>query len=378
MTPNARWSDTVWRLGLIGRNAVTLSNVLLARYLHLRPRYVPTVLAFITFRCNLRCRTCGVCDLQAEQGKAPELNLDEWKAVIRSAAKLRAAILVISGGEPMLRQDMLFDMIRCASEARLTTHLCTNGVLLNPENVARLAEARVDTVSVSIESPDKALHESIRGPNTFDRALNGIRLLCEAKPSIRVGINHVVTAENFRCMADMVPFAESLGVHQLKFAPIHTNLLHKRKELDRFGTLLFRKEDLPEFEREVDRLMRAVTRSRLLTTSPMFLSRMSELYTDPRRFRCFAGYAVCAIDPLGYVSPCSDMDGVRSVRQAPLEEIWRSRAFAESRANVHRCNAPCWDTVNAELSIRLRPKSLLADFARTWKDIGFYFGKQKP
>jgi len=76
------------------------------------------------------------------------------------------------------------------------------------------------------------------------------------------------------------------------------------------------------------------------------------------------------------VAPCSDMKGVASVRDMPLEQIWRGRGLQEARRAVCHCDSPCWDTANAELSIRLRPVSLVRDFLQTWKDMGFYFGRR--
>jgi MoaA/NifB/PqqE/SkfB family radical SAM enzyme len=330
---------------------------------------------FITYRCNLRCKTCGVCHLEEEVKSSPELSLDEWKNVIRSAARLKTIIIVISGGEPLLRPDVLLGMVHYAREFGITVHVCTNGILIDRDYAIRLGKSGVHTVSVSLEAPEAVLHESIRGPGTFEPAVNGIRLLREFAPSVRVGINHVITTENFRAMAAMVPFAESLGVHQIKFAPIHTNLLHKRKSLTNYGALVFEKKDLEELNLELDRLRNAIGQSNLLTTSPLFLEKIARLYSEPPRFRCFAGYACGAVDPVGMVAPCSDLSGVACVRETPLHELWHSPDFACARKHVRHCNSPCWDTANAELSIRLRPVSLVRDFLQTWRDMGFYFGR---
>ncbi len=369
-------ASALWRLRVMAKNALTVTDVLVSRRLHTRPHFAPVLLLFITYRCNLRCRTCGVCLLEQEIVSVPELTLDEWKAVIDSAVKLRTVFVVISGGEPLLRPDVLIDLTKYASGRGIAVHICTNGVLIDRDYAARLGQSGAHTISISLEAPEPELHDRIRGRGNFERALNGIRLLREFAPNVNVGINHVITTENFRCMAEMVPFAESLGVRQLKFAPIHTNLLHKRKSLLQWGSLLFEHKDLEALAVELDRLRAAIARSRLLTTSPLFLARITDLYREPPRFRCLAGYATAAVDPVGMVAPCSDMKGVASVRDMPLEQIWRGRGLQEARRAVCHCDSPCWDTANAELSIRLRPVSLVRDFLQTWKDMGFYFGRR--
>jgi len=369
-----RWHDTLWRAQLIAQNGWRIANVLASRRLHRAPDCCPVLLMFITNRCNLRCKMCGVCELNAPSPDSPELTTEEWKTAIRSGGKLRTTLLLLSGGEPLLRPD-LFEIIRYARDHGMAVHMCTNGTLLNRENAAQLGETGVNTVSVSVESPVREIHESLRGPGTFDRAVEGVRLLRELAPETHVGINYLITTANFRNMAAMIPFAESLGVHQLKFAPIHTNLLHKRKRIEDYGGLLFGEEDLDELGREVKVLMKAAAQSKLLTTSPMFLSNIATFYSRPPKFQCYAGYVACAVDPFGMVSPCVDMEGTVSVREKPLEAIWRSKEFHALRKQVHHCNSSCWDTTNAELSIRLRLSSLIRDFALTWRDIVFYYGE---
>lgn len=331
---------------------------------------------FITDRCNLRCQMCGVCEHDAPVAGAPELTTEEWKAVIRSAMKLKTTLVSITGGEPLLRPDV-FDIIRYARDQGLAVHVCSNGVLLDREKAIKLGESGVNTVSISIESPVREIHEKLRGQNTFEPAVESVRLLRQLAPSVQVGINYLITTANFRNMAAMIPFAESLGAHQLKYAPIHTNLLHRRKRIEQYGSLLFGEEDLEELDREVDELVRASAHSKLLTTSTMFLSGIAGLYSEPHRFRCYAGYAACAINPIGIVAPCCDMDGSLSVRDMPLEEIWRSKEFQALRRRVDRCSSSCWDTTNTELSLRLRPTALIRELAQTWRDIGFYYGKDE-
>ncbi len=360
------------RAWLMARNGYRVANVIANRYLGRPPRYAPILLMFLTDRCNLHCKMCGFCEHEHSTPSKPELTTEEWKAVVRSAVKLGTTMISMSGGEPFLRPDV-FEIIRYIRDQHIAVHLCSNGVLLNREKILRLRDSGLNTISISLESPDRDIHEQLRGRRSFDPAIESIRLIRELAPSIRVGINYLITTVNFRNMGAMIPFAESLGVDQVKFAPIHTNLLHKRKRIEHYGNLIFGSEELEDLESEIRALMREAEHSKLETTSPMFFSGIANLYSKPMRFRCYAGYAACAIDPSGLVAPCCDMDGAVSVRDKPLEEIWRSKEFQELRGRVHRCNSSCWDTTNAELSLRLKPTSLIRDLAQTWRDIGFYF-----
>ena len=366
-----------WRIRLIARNALVMSDVLIARHLDRAPHYAPILLFFMTYRCNLRCRMCGVCEQEQPREAVSELSLDECRDVIRAAARLKTSLMLISGGEALLRQDVVFETIRIAREHGIATHLCTNGLLLTPGVVAQLRASGVETISVSVESPERDIHDSLRGTGAHDAAVNGIRLLRTAAPEIRVGINCTITAKNFRNLEAMVPFAESLNVHQLKFAPVHTNLLHRKKDYDGFDDVFFSEDQIAQLEAEIAQLGRAVRHTDLITTSPWYLSKITSLAREAPRFRCYAGFAACTVNPDGTVTPCSDMDGSLSVRKMPLDEIWRSREYHAMRRRVACCSCHCWDALYAEISLRFDLRSLVRDVRRTWKELAFYFGNSR-
>lgn len=364
------------RLHLITQNVPRLADVWLNCHLGRPPKYLPILLAFITDRCNLQCSMCGVWERYESDSGVEELSTKEWKAVIRSAVKLRTVLLSITGGEPLLRPD-LFEIIRYARQRGIAVHLCSNGTMLNHQNVNQLRESGVNTVSISVESTVPEIHDSLRGVGTFEKAIRGIRLLRENAPSIKISINFVITPENFRNMSEMIPFAEMLGVHQVKFAPLHTNLQHKKKHWEDFPYLIFKEKDLDDLEDEVRRLIHRAKKSKLYTTSMRFLDGVTSLYRSPHKFRCYAGYATCIINSVGMIAPCCDTEGIISVRDKPLEEIWRKDLeFHKRRQVVRNCNRACWDTTNTEISLHLMPSYLLMELIQIWRDLKFYFGNK--
>ncbi|NLV46478.1 MAG: radical SAM protein [Candidatus Hydrogenedentes bacterium] len=361
-------------LSLMAANVWRVSNVMVNRYLGRPPRYLPVILLFVTDRCNLRCRMCGVCEREGTQDTSGELTTDQYKAVITSAAtRLGTSLASISGGEPLLRAD-IFEIIRFAVDAGISTHICTNGLLLNRERAERLRDAGIAAVSVSVDSPDASIHEYLRGSGTFQGAVDAIQLLRDTAPDIQVGINYLITRLNYRNMTDMVAYAERLGVQQIKFAPVHANLLHRLKAKSELDELYFAPEDLADLQREIDRLKERCRTTWLSTTSATFHDGIVSFYAQPRKFKCYAGYMVCAIGPAGQVAPCCDMDSPFSVQDRPLDVIWRDPAFHELRRRVDRCDVPCWDTTNTELSLRLQPRTLLRNLAANWRDLRFYSG----
>ncbi len=368
--------STARQLALFLGNGLRVANVMWNRFLGRPPRYMPILLMFVTKHCNLRCKMCGVCEYDPTCDEQPELTTDEWKGVLRSACNLGCSLVSMTGGEPLLRPD-IFELVGFARELGMAVHLCSNGMLLDRENVIRLRDAGVNALSISIESPEPEPHNSLRGPHSFELAVQGVRLVRELAPDVQVGVSCVIMRLNYKNIAAMIPFAEKIGAHQIKFAPIHTNLLHRRKRLEHFSDLIFAQEDLDALDKEIAALIEASRHCHILTTSAMFFAGMADLYRKPLQFRCYAGYAACAVNPAGVVTPCCDMDGTLSVREQPLEVIWHSPEMARMRETVRHCSRACWDTTNTELSLRMRPTSVVRDLVKTWRDVGFYFTGKK-
>ncbi len=364
------------KLAFLAKLAYRMARIWLSRKLNWRPPYLPILLLFLTNRCNLKCQMCGYCEQNTSENGKDELSTEQWKAVLDSGHELGAFLVSMTGGEALLRPD-IFEILSHAKSLGMSVHLCSNGTLINEEIARKLDKCGVDSVSVSIESHDKDRHEELRGNNSYKAAVTGIELLLKHTPKAKIGINYCITAKNFRDLSAMVTFAEELGVHQLKFAPIHTNLQHRHRPLEGQDELVFSKDLLGELEVEIKKLKEAVERSKLDTTSTMFLDGIPSLYSDKRNFFCFAGYVSCAVNPKGMVTPCCDMDSSLSVKDKTLEDIWFSEEFEQMRERVCSCSSPCWDTTNAELSLRLKMSSLWRHFGQTWKDIGFYISGGK-
>lgn len=349
---------------------VKISNILWTRWRGTVPSYLPILIAFVTYRCNLRCTMCGLCELR-EHSNPDELTTEEWKAVIKSARKLGTFIISISGGEPLLRKD-LEEIIRFAEENRISTHLCTNGTLIDIDRAKTLRESGIKTISISLDSAIEEVHDAIRGKGQFKKTIDGISNIRKVAPEIRISINTVITKSNYRGISKLVPLAKELGISQVKFAPVHSNLLHRYKNENIWENLFFNKEDLQELEEELKKARNLCRREGILTTSDLFYSGITKSFIQQNIFTCYAGFLDCIVTPDGKVGACCDIESALSVREQPLDEIWRSTNFHISRQKVCQCKKYCWDTTNTEFSLRLNPKSMILGFPMMLKEFLFY------
>lgn len=164
----------------------------------------------VTQRCNLRCVHC-YCRLDAgdQSARAAEISLGEICRIVDQAAEMGTFSLTLTGGEPLLRPDLLDIYDHVKSRGILPT-LFTNGTLITPEIADHLAEYPPFFVEVSVYGRTKDVYESITGvPGSYERCIQGIRYLVDR--GIRVYLKAPAMIQNRHELESLAHFAESLG-----------------------------------------------------------------------------------------------------------------------------------------------------------------------
>jgi SynChlorMet cassette radical SAM/SPASM protein ScmE len=130
----------------------------------------------ITGRCNLHCKYCFYAD---EMTALQDLPASRWLAFFAELGELSVQRVTLTGGEVFLRPD-IFDLIDGVIANRMRYSLLSNGTLITEELLARFEigkrRLRLDSIQVSIDGSRAEVHDRSR-PNSFDRALRGLRLL---------------------------------------------------------------------------------------------------------------------------------------------------------------------------------------------------------
>ena len=131
----------------------------------------------LTKRCNLRCVHCRAEAL--DRGFEGEMTTDEARRVLDDIASFSSPIVVLTGGEPLMRAD-IFDIARYAKEKKLRTALATNGTLIDAAIAGMIKDAGIQRVSISLDGKNESSHDGFRGvAGSFRSAMNGARLLRE-------------------------------------------------------------------------------------------------------------------------------------------------------------------------------------------------------
>jgi GTP 3',8-cyclase len=185
----------------------------------------------ITDRCNERCLYCMPHELQEWLPRSEILNFDEITRLVRIASDLGVTKIRLTGGEPLVRQNVLHLFRQLSELAKITEiGISTNGSLLakrleHGETVARaLVKYRVRTVNISLDTLDRQMYQSITGRDFLPQTLEGIAAAKEAGFE-RVKLNAVLMrGRNEDALPDLVRFArkEDLLLRFIELMPVTT------------------------------------------------------------------------------------------------------------------------------------------------------------
>lgn len=166
----------------------------------------------VTTRCNQSCAHCGVRGAFPEGDMAPEV----FREVVKQSVALGASRIILTGGEPLIRNDFL-DLLRSV-EGIIPLKVLTNGTLLDAAKARELARLQV-AVQVSLDGGSREVHDSIRGEGAFDSALRGVRLLRDCGVS-DLSVNFTIQQGNARDVSNLLRLAECEGVGKLSLIPL--------------------------------------------------------------------------------------------------------------------------------------------------------------
>ncbi len=153
----------------------------------------PIVVYNCVKRCNLRCVHCYA---HADAEEDPDiLSTSEAKDMISSTAEFGCPVMLFSGGEPLLRED-LFELMHYASDMGMRTTLSTNGTLIDKEMARDLKGCGLGYVGISLDGTEETHEKFRRVKGCFQRALDGIEN-CKAE-GIRTGLRVTLTRHNYK------------------------------------------------------------------------------------------------------------------------------------------------------------------------------------
>jgi len=278
----------------------------------------------LTERCNLACDHCYLDAKVLKEGAVDELETQDLKRILSEIAEVGPeAMVVLTGGEPMLRRD-LPELARHASGLGLMVVVGTNGMLLRPDRIKELQAAGVSGIGISVDSLIPEVHDDFRGKKgAWAKTMQGIDACKDAGMPFQIHFS--ATDETADEIDDMVAFARAAGAMVLNvFFMVCTGRGEKYSGIS---------------PTKYDRVLRHVaaaakTEKRLMVRAkcaPHFKRIAIEMDPDwPITAAhgydaggCIAGTRYARVTPNGDVTPCPFMENsAGSLKEKSFAAIW--------------------------------------------------------
>ncbi|HNC80631.1 MAG TPA: heme d1 biosynthesis radical SAM protein NirJ, partial [Rhodocyclaceae bacterium] len=176
----------------------------------------PVVIWNLIRRCNLTCKHCY--SISADTDFAGELTTDEVFRTMDDLKAFRVPVLILSGGEPLLRPD-IFDIAARAKGMGFYVGLSSNGTLIDAASIDRIAAADFDYVGISLDGIRDTHDRFRRLDGAFERSLAGLRLCRDL--GVKVGVRFTLTADNAHDLPAVLQLVEDEGIDRFYFSHLN-------------------------------------------------------------------------------------------------------------------------------------------------------------
>jgi len=303
----------------------------------------------VTRTCNLSCIHCRAA--AQDRPYENELSTEECFRVMDRIAETAKPILILTGGEPLMRKD-IFELASYGNDKGFRMTMAPNGTLVTAENARKMVESGIQRISVSLDGATAESHDAFRRmPGAFDGALRGIRHAREA--GLEFQINTTITRGNLEEVPRLLDLAVSLGAvahHIFLLVPTGRgkNLAEQAisaRDYEKTLHWFYEQRDQTPLQLKATcaphyyRILRQ--RAKMDGKTVTFQSHGLDAVTRG----CLGGIGFCFISHVGQVQPCGYLElDCGNVREKPFGEIWEGspvfrnlRDFGKYEGKCGRC-----------------------------------------
>ncbi len=326
----------------------------------------------ITRRCNLRCVHCRSSS-EAEMKGHPDFTTEEAYRVLDDISSYAKPVIVLSGGEPLLRSDV-FDIAKRGTELGLRMCLATNGMLVTDEVCGNIKDSGIRIVSLSLDGSTEAVHDNFRSvKGAFSGITNAASLF--KKHGIEFIINSSFTKRNQEEIPAVYKLAKELGAtawYMFMIVPTGRgeeimNELISKEEYEEILDWHYRME-----KDEKDMLVRPtcaphyyrVVLQKSKDEKSKFERRTLKFSTGGAK-GCLAGQLICLLDVDGNILPCSYFPKpAGNIREKSFRDIWENSGLFRDLRDFKRYKGKCGscEYINVCGGCRARAYSVNGDY----------------
>ena len=323
-------------------------------YENIESKRIPERLRYLLFKttnyCNSDCEYCSHAINRIPKEQKFNIPHEVIMRTIEEAAEMGVDAISISGGEPLIRNDMV-EIIAKTVECGIVPVLLTNGLLLN-EKWDYLGQAGLRYIIISIDSIDKDIYEKQRGAD-FNRAVAGIEAALKMREKYRnveIHVSTVLTKDN---QEDFLKLLEYMNARQIK---VQISPYHKREDDSEDYSIV----DCEKIKNLPEKLIQLKKEGHLIANSIGFLKHLPDFFCSnkvmPDSFECKVGYTSLAIDAYMNVKPCWSFmyEPIGNLQNNSLYEIWNSEKMQNYRKKMIRSECEgCWYLCTSEVCMMI-------------------------
>lgn len=314
-----------------------------------KPLYVQFA---VSKRCDLKCRMCQAVESRKDER---ELSLPEIERLADILSELDIGVLVLTGGEPLLRKD-LPEIVEAFTKRKISVRLQTNATLATDRRVEALVDAGLREVTISLDTLDPAKQDNINNSEgSWQRIIRGMSIFSKHLPlkGNMSGINIVVSKLNIKEVPKVIRFTTAIGFYA-SLIPVHvsngngsTKDFIVRADSPDFAFDTKDHDLIDETYARVRQMKRdgflVYNSNRFLRESPEFLKR-KKIY-----WKCDSPVLYFSISPEGRFLPCVDIKTNKSMLADSFMEKYRSAEFIDEIKGIVKkcpgCMYACWPEI---------------------------------
>lgn len=293
----------------------------------------PVVVWNCTRTCNLKCKHCySNSDSTSYEG---ELTTNEAKKMIDNLGGFRVPVLLLSGGEPFVRQDLM-ELIQYSQQYGIRTTISTNGTLIDKATAKVLKENQVGYVGISIDGIGHR-HDTFRGrQGSFELAVNGIRNCLDVGQ--KVGLRFTISRDTLDQLEDVFKFISEEKIPRVCFY----HLAYSGRGNEMINEDITHEETRQAMNLIMQKAQEFGPETEILTVDnhadAVYIALKAKEQNDPRAERIFellqmnggnrSGIAIGSIDSQGYVHPdqFTPQHILGNVREKAFDQIWTDKS----------------------------------------------------
>jgi MoaA/NifB/PqqE/SkfB family radical SAM enzyme len=283
----------------------------------------------VTNKCQCDCVHCSAAFFEKYKKGRREVSTAVVKEVIDGALDLGIINIVFTGGEPSLRKD-LEALIRHVDKDRAQAMMFTNGVSLTEEKVAKLRDAGLYALYVSLDSPEEHEHDRFRKmTGCYHAALQGAAR--SRRAGILTGLSTYATSES------ILNGKLEKTIHLAKKEGFHEVTIFDCMPAGNF----FKKTDQLLSREEKDRIIGMAKKYAGKSDYPGVIAQ--SLINSPMGTGCFGGFYQFYMTPYGEITPC-DFNPISfgNVNETPIKDIWaKMTSHPEYARRAMNCRVQC-------------------------------------